>query len=86
MSSQNEFPEYDHLILIASFIEQLPGSLTQNRVVYSSIFPTIWIRGLSGVDGPRRQVFWDADLEVRLHELWRVVIVIQHRAQHSGRA
>lgn len=37
------------------------------------------------MDDSGRQVFWQADLEGRLHELWRVVIVVQHRAQHCGR-
>lgn len=56
--------------------------LTGYGVVYSSVFPMVWIGSLSGVDDTGRQVFWDADLEGRLHELRRVVVVIQHGAQH----
>lgn len=60
--------------------------LTGYGVVDSSVFPVVWIGSLSGVDDTGRQVFRDADLEGRLHELRRVVIVIQHGAQHCGRA
>lgn len=58
--------------------------LTGYGVVNSSVFPVVWIGSLSGVDDTRRQVFRDADLKGRLHELRRVVIVIQHGAQHCG--
>lgn len=53
--------------------------------MYSSIFSVVGVGGLGSVDDPGRQVLWQADLEGRLHELWRVVIVVQHRAQHCGR-
>lgn len=45
----------------------------------------VQVRGLNCVDYPRGQVFRQADLEGRLHELWRVVVIVQHSTQHCGR-
>lgn len=53
--------------------------------MYGSVFPEVWVRGLSRVDGPGGQVLREADLEGGLHEVRRVVVVVQHGAQHRGR-
>lgn len=37
------------------------------------------------MDGPGGQVLREADHEGGLHELRRVVVVVQHGAQHHGR-
>lgn len=63
----------------------LPRPLTQYGVVYGAVVSVVWVGGLGSMDDPRWQVLRQADKEGRLHELWRVVIVIQHRAKHCGR-
>lgn len=59
---------------------------TQYGVMYRSIRSVVGVSGLRSVDDSGGQVFWEADLEGRLHELWGVVVLIQHSAQHRGGA
>lgn len=89
-SSSLEFTEWRHEVQVklSSCLKYKTRSdlLTNYGVVNGAIFSMIWVRGLGGVDDPRRKVFRDADAEGWLHELWGVVVVIQHRAHHRRRA
>lgn len=59
--------------------------LTCYRVTYGSVFPEVRVGGLSRVDGPGGQVLGEADPEGGLREQRRVVVVVQHGAQHRRR-
>lgn len=50
-----------------------------------SVFPQVRVGGLGRVDGPGGQVLWEADLEGRLRELWRVVVDVQDGAEDRCR-
>lgn len=60
--------------------------LTFYRVPHCSIDPTVKVIGHSGVNDPWTEIFWYNDVERRLGELRRVIVVVEQRAEDCSRA
>lgn len=56
------------------------------RVCDGAIWTAVGIGGLGRVDDSRGEVLLDADVHRALHELWRIIILIQNRDKDCRRA